>query len=125
MLIPTPVAIFSSPLLITSLSVADWRQPYPRLGQFAMTPSEEVVAASLDGLIYFRGVQDHQSKPWSEPWPLPQTAARLDALTVTRLAQHQEQKGTLHIYCIAAGKVHAFYRSGDLSSPFITNPYHP
>lgn len=123
--IPTPVAIPSGPLLVTSLSVTDWRQPYPRLGQFAMTPSEEVVAASLDGLVYFRRVQDHRSKPWSEPRPLPQTTARLDASTVTGLALHQEQKGTLHVYCIAAGKVHAFYRSGDLSSSFVVDPCHP
>lgn len=51
-LIPTPVAIPSGPLLVTSLSVTDWRQPYPHLGQFAMTPSEQVVAASVNGLVF-------------------------------------------------------------------------
>lgn len=90
-----------------------------------MTPSEEVVAAGPDGLVYFMRVQDHPSKPWSEPRPFPPTKSRLDASTVTGLALHQGKKGNLHVYCVAKDKLHAFSRSGDPGSPFLVDSFPP
>lgn len=90
-----------------------------------MTPSEEVVAAGHDGLVYFMRVQDHPSKPWSESRPFPQTKSRLDASTVTGLALHLGDKGSLHVYCVAKDKLHAFSRSGDPGSPFLVDPSPP
>lgn len=86
-----------------------------------MKPSEEVVAAGPDGLIYFMRVQDHPSKPWSEPRPFPPTTASLDTSTVTGLTLHREEgaKGKLHLYCVADGKLHAFSRSEDSDSYFV------
>lgn len=90
-----------------------------------MTPSEEVVAASPDGLVYFMRVQDHPSKPWSEPRLFPPTKSRLDSSTVTGLALHQGEKGSLYVYCVAKDKLHAFSRSGDPGSPFLVDPSPP
>lgn len=123
--LPIPAAIPAGPLRVTSLSVTDWRPQYPRIGQFAITPSEEVVAATPNGLVCFKRVQDHPSKPWSEPRPFPPTTARLNASTVTGLVLHQGEKGDLRLYCVAAGGLHAFSRSGDLSSSFVVEPYPP
>lgn len=116
---PTPAAIPAGPLRVRSLSATSWRPQYPRIGQFAMTKSEEVVAAGPDGLVYFMRVQDHPSKPWSEPRPFPPTKAKLDSSTVTGLALHQEEKGALHVYCVANDKLHVFSRSGDSGSTFV------
>lgn len=116
------------PLLVSSLSVTHWRPKYPRIGQFAMTPSEEVVAATPDGLVYFRRVPDHRSKPWSESRPFHATTARLNASSVTGLALHQganEEKGELNVYCVAAGRLHAFFRSKDSASTFAVDPRPP
>ncbi|KAG8161691.1 hypothetical protein KVR01_008678 [Diaporthe batatas] len=126
--LPMAPATSSGPLLVTSLSVSDWRPQYPRIGQFAMTPSEEVVAATPDGLVYFKRVQDHPSKPWSEPRPFALTAERLDASNVTGLALHQEDDragGELNVYCVATGKLHAFSRSKALGSTFAVDPRPP
>lgn len=118
---PMPAEVPAGPLRVTSLSTTSWRQQYPRIGQFAMTPSEEVVAAGPDGLIYFMRVQDHPSQPWSEPRPFPPTTARLDASTVTALVLHRERgtEGRLHVYCVADGVLHAFSRSEDSHSSFV------
>lgn len=122
---PMPAAVPEGPLRVTTLSTTSWRPQYPRVGQFAMTPSEEVVAAGPDGLIYFMRVQDHPSKPWSEPRPFSPTTARLDASTVTGLALHLEErgKGPLHLYCVADGVLHAFYCS--VNSSFVETPSPP
>lgn len=125
---PMPPANPSGPLRVTSRSVTDWRPQYPRIGQFAMTPSEEVVAATPNGLVYFMRVQDHLSKPWSEPRPFPQTTATLDASSVTGLALHQTSNqagGVLNVYCVAAGRLHAFSRSKDSGFSFAVNPRPP
>lgn len=90
-----------------------------------MTPSEEIVAAGPDGLIYFMRVQDHPSKPWSEPRPFPKTKARLDSSTVTGLALHQTEKGALQVYCVAQGKMHAFTLSKDSASFFVIDSSPP
>ena len=90
-----------------------------------MTSSEEVIAATPNGLVYFKRVQDHPSKPWSEPRPFPPTAAALNASTVTGLALRQGEKGALHVYCAAAGRLHAFSRSEDSSSSFVVEPCPP
>lgn len=117
--VPIPAVTASGPLYVTSLSVTSWRPQYPRLGQFASTESEEVVATTPNGLIYFRRVQDHPSRPWSKPQPFPPTTARLDASTVTGLALQRGEKGTLHVYCIAADKLHAFSFPVDRCSAFV------
>lgn len=117
----------SDPLMVRSLSLTSWRPQYPRIGQFAMTPSEEVVAASPDGLIYFTRVQDHPSKPWSEPRPFPATTARLNDSTVTGLILHREEgkKGKLHVYCVADGRLHVFSSSGDSDLSFVEDRWPP
>ena len=68
---PSSANIPSGPLNLTSLNTTSWRQPYPSVGQFAMTELEEIVAAGPDGLFYFRRIQDHAAKPWSEPYAIP------------------------------------------------------
>lgn len=122
-----PAAVPEGPLRVTTLSTTSWRPQYPRIGQFAMTPSEEVVAAGPDGLIYFMRVRDHPSKPWSEPRPFPRTTARLDASTVTGLTVHREpgKRGTLHVYCVADGVLHAFSHSEGSGSSLVIDPSPP
>lgn len=123
--VPMPAAIPEGPLRVTTLSTTSWRPQYPLIGQFAMTPSQEVVAASPDGLVYFMRVKDHPSKPWSEPRPFPPTTARLNASTVTGLALHQDNEDSLHVYCVADGVLHAFSRSGNSGSSFVVDPSPP
>lgn len=122
-----PAPVPAGPLRVTTLSSTSWRPQYPRIGQFAVTPSREVVAAGPTGLISFMQVQDHPSKPWSEPRPFPPTTARLDASTVTGLTVHREKgtSGTLHVCCVADGVLHAFSRSEDPGSSFVVDPSPP
>ncbi|KAG6365466.1 hypothetical protein INS49_007077 [Diaporthe citri] len=124
---PMPAVAPAGPLLVTTLSPTSWRPQYPRIGQFAVTPSREVVAAGPNGLISFTQILDHPSRPWSEPRPFPPTTARLDASTVTGLTVHREQGtgGILHVCCVADGVLHAFSRSEDPGSSFVVDPSPP
>ncbi|KAI1155202.1 hypothetical protein F4825DRAFT_408495 [Nemania diffusa] len=120
------------PLPVTTLSATSWRTAYPQIGQFAMTESEEVVAAGPDGLFYFKRVQDHASRPWTEPRPLPNTMAMLNDSSVSGLAIHVSEllreasaKPRLDVYCVSGGVLHNFCRSGEPGSWFVANPRPP
>lgn len=115
----------AGPLQVTTRSATDWRQRYPRMGQFAMTPSEEVVAAFPEGLVYFMRVQDHPSKPWSKPKPLPSTSATLNASTVTGLSLCVDKKGGLHAFCVADAVLHSFTRIELTGHTFVVDPIPP
>ncbi|KAI1759129.1 hypothetical protein GGR53DRAFT_514667 [Hypoxylon sp. FL1150] len=117
---PSSTDISSGPLDLTLLSTTSWRQPYPSIGQFAMTDSEEVVAAGPNGLFYFKRVQDHPATPWSEPRPFPNTQVTLNALTVSGLALYRETVSRLLLYCVSGGVLHSFYLT-DENSSFIPN----
>lgn len=82
---------------------------------------EEVVVAGPDGLAYFRRINDHPSKPWSQPMPFPSTEATLNSSTVTGLAIYQDMDQTLRVYCVAEGKMHAFSSQDDLSKGFVVD----
>ncbi len=107
-------------LPVTTLSATSWRPAYPQIGQFAMTVSEEVVAASPSGLIYFRRVRDHDSEPWTEPRPLPNTPAMLNDTSVSGLAVCLSTE-YLSVYCVSDGVLHSFYRSKKRGSSFVVN----
>ncbi|KAI0098188.1 hypothetical protein GGR51DRAFT_538522 [Nemania sp. FL0031] len=126
--LPQPPIMLSGPRHVTALNVSSWRTPYPRIGQFAISSSEQVVAAGPSGLFCFRRVRDHDSKPWSEPRPLPNTSALLNDSSVSGIAVHvsrESDKTHLHVYCVSLGVLHSFYRSGDDGSPFTVNPRPP
>lgn len=121
---PPPLTIPQGPLLVTALSRNSWRAGYPQVGQFAMTESEEVVAAGPSGLFYFKRIRGHCSTPWSEPRPLPNTPATLNSFSVSGLAIHSSEL-RLDVYCVSGGVLHNFYRSDEDSSPFVVNPHPP
>ncbi|KAI1264709.1 hypothetical protein F5Y18DRAFT_436601 [Xylariaceae sp. FL1019] len=110
-----------------------WTKPYPTIGQFAMTPSQEIVAAGPDGLFYFCRLLDHPSKPWSGPRPFPKTSMNPDDSTVTSLAlcqpdpAHDDRPGSqcLHAYCVANGSLHEFRRDGGKADRFVPDPSPP
>ncbi|KAJ2991474.1 hypothetical protein NUW58_g2503 [Xylaria curta] len=121
--LPQPPAVLPGPLPVTILSANSWRTAYPRIGQFAMTESEEVVAAGPNGLFYFRRVRDHASMPWSEARPLPDTLMLNDS-TVSGLAVRSSHL-RLDVYCVSGGVLHNFYRSTEAGSSFVVNPHPP
>ncbi|KAI1428896.1 hypothetical protein F5Y12DRAFT_799983 [Xylaria sp. FL1777] len=107
-------------LPLARLDVSNWRTPYPKIGQFAMAPTEEIIAAGPSGLFYFKRIQDHPSKPWSEPHGLPKTQAVLNQQSVSGLTIHSHY-GNLHVYCVAGGVLYSFFRIGEHGS-FMTHP---
>ncbi|KAI0387026.1 hypothetical protein F5Y04DRAFT_75357 [Hypomontagnella monticulosa] len=107
---PSSTNIPSGPLDLTLLSTTSWRHPYPSVGQFAMTKSEEIVAAGPDGLFYFRRVQDHAAKPWSEPRAFPNIRVTLNEFTVSGLTLYYSQRQSrLYLYCVSGGALYSFY----------------
>ncbi|OTB08305.1 hypothetical protein M426DRAFT_316932, partial [Hypoxylon sp. CI-4A] len=114
------------PLDLTTLSTSSWRQPYPSIGQFAMTESDEVVAAGPNGLFYFRRIKDHDTQPWSEPRPFPSVQATLNESTVSGLALYsgRNSKGPdlLYLYCVSGGVLYSFYLIDKNHSSFIQGP---
>ncbi|KAI0007989.1 hypothetical protein F4779DRAFT_589408 [Xylariaceae sp. FL0662B] len=116
----------SGPLNLTPLSTTSWRQPYPSVGQFAMTESEEVVAAGPNGLFYFRRIQDHPAKPWSESRPFPNVQVTLNKSTVSGLALysgHDSQR--LYLYCVSGGVLYSFYLTDKNNSSFLLDTSPP
>jgi hypothetical protein len=111
-------------LPVTILSTTSWRTAYPRIGQFATTASEEVVAAGPSGLFYFKRVRDHDATPWSESRPLPNTQAILNDSSVSGLAIHSNES-RLDVYCVSGGVLYSFYRSGEPLSLFVVNSRPP
>lgn len=113
----------SGPLNLTSLSTTSWRQPYPSVGQFAMTDSEEVVAAGPNGLFYFTRVRDHDTTPWSESRPFPSVRVTLNNLTVSGLALYSwrgsQQQSRLYLYCVSGGVLYSFYLTDKNNSSFV------
>ncbi|KAH7302892.1 hypothetical protein B0I35DRAFT_447666 [Stachybotrys elegans] len=104
------VALPSGPIRVTTLNVSSWPPCYPVIGQFAMTNSEEVVAAGPDGLFSFKRVHDHVSKPWSSPRPFPETP--LDSSSISGIALHEDKHNKrLDVFCIANGNLYSFSRS--------------
>ncbi|KAI1099458.1 hypothetical protein F4804DRAFT_83512 [Jackrogersella minutella] len=83
------------------------------VGQFAMTDSEQVVAAGPNGLFYFRRVQYHAATPWSESRPFPSVGVTLNDLTVSGLALYSgndpKGKSPLYLYCVSGGVLYSFY----------------
>ncbi|KAI0809647.1 hypothetical protein GGR55DRAFT_159356 [Xylaria sp. FL0064] len=120
---PLPT-ILPGPLPLTTLSTTSWRTAYPRIGQFAMTKDEQVVAAGPNGLLYFRRVQDHVSKPWSEPRLFPTTSAMLNDQSVSGLAIHLG-KERLNVYCVSGGNIYSFHRPIEEDSSFVLDPQPP
>ncbi|CAI6083434.1 unnamed protein product [Clonostachys chloroleuca] len=107
---PLTVAPPSGPVRVTSLDVSSWHPRYPVIGQFAMTASQEVVAAGPDGLFSFKRVNDHASKPWSNPRPFPGTP--LDSSSVSGIALHESTLSKrLDVFCVANGNLYTFSRS--------------
>ncbi|KAI1413300.1 hypothetical protein F5Y13DRAFT_198557 [Hypoxylon sp. FL1857] len=124
---PSSTNIPSGPLNLTLLSTTSWRQPYPSVGQFAMTESEEVVAAGPNGLFYFRRVRDHPAKPWSEPRPFPNVQVTLNESTVSGLALYSERDSQrLYLYCVSGSVLYSFYLSDKKNnSSFLPDPSPP
>ncbi|KAI0530000.1 hypothetical protein GGR58DRAFT_272618 [Xylaria digitata] len=89
-----------------------------------MTQSEEVVAAGPSGLFFFKRVQDHDSKPWSEGQPLPNTS-KLNDSSVSGLAVVSTNRGNLYLYCVSSRKLHSFYHSQENGSSWVKDPYPP
>ncbi|KAF2964607.1 hypothetical protein GQX73_g8967 [Xylaria multiplex] len=120
------LTIPSGRLSVTTLSANSWRTAYPRIGQFAMTESEEVVAAGPSGLFFLKRVQDHDSKPWSEGRPLPNTPMLNDS-SVSGLAVISTRRGTprLYVYCVSGNKLYSFYRSQENDSSWVKDPDPP
>ncbi|KAI0968049.1 hypothetical protein F4678DRAFT_464951 [Xylaria arbuscula] len=112
---PQPVEVYSAP---------SWRPAYPQVGQFAMTVEEEVVATGPTGLVFFKRLQDHVSKPWSELRSLPKTRVMLNNQSVSGLAIYSSRWG-LNVYCVSGGKLYTFYRSDKHSSFFAENLHVP
>ncbi|KAI0206850.1 hypothetical protein F4808DRAFT_405540 [Astrocystis sublimbata] len=121
----------SGPLPVTALSTTSWRTRYPRIGQFAMTERDEIIAAVPSGLFHFKQVNDHASKPWSEGRLLPNTTMLNDS-SVSGLAaiMIETSDPRLYVYCVSGGTLHTFHRSmkdgsswaKDSQDPF---PYYP
>ncbi|KAI4865863.1 hypothetical protein F4820DRAFT_418854 [Hypoxylon rubiginosum] len=117
------------PLNLTPLSTTSWRQPYPSIGQFAATDSEEVVAAGPNGLFYFRRVRDLAATPWSEPRPIPSAQVALNELTVSGLALYSgydsQDRSRLYLYCVSGGVLYSFYLTDKDNSSFLPDTSHP
>ncbi|OTA67928.1 hypothetical protein K449DRAFT_453558 [Hypoxylon sp. EC38] len=126
---PISTNIPSGPLNLTSLSTTSWRQPYPSVGQFAMTKSEEVVAAGPDGLFYFKRVRDHPAKPWSESRPFPGVPVTLNELTVSGLALYtgHDSRGRswLYLYCVSGGVLYSFRTTDENNSSLLPDTSPP
>ncbi|KAI0854931.1 hypothetical protein F4860DRAFT_70741 [Xylaria cubensis] len=120
---PLPTTLLG-PIPVTTLSAISWRKAYPRVGQFAITASEEVIAAGPRGLFYFKRVQDHASKPWSEARLLSSTPATVNDSFVSGLAIHSS-KERLDVYCVSRGVLHSFYRSAKTDPSFAVNSRPP
>lgn len=94
-----------------------------------MTEPEEVVAAGPNGLFYFRRLQDHAAKPWTQSRPLPCVRATLDEFTVSGLALYlrqnsekqwsSEERSRLYLYCVSGGVLYNFYLSDKKNSSFL------
>ncbi|KAI2464639.1 hypothetical protein F4781DRAFT_412414 [Annulohypoxylon bovei var. microspora] len=119
----------SGPLNLTMLSTTSWRQPYPSVGQFAMTESEEVVAAGPNGLFYFRRARDHAATPWSESRPFPSVRVTLNELTVSGLelysGRDSQRQSRLYLYCVSGGVLYSFYLTDKNNSSFIPDTSPP
>uniref|UniRef100_A0A8H7TUP9 Uncharacterized protein n=1 Tax=Bionectria ochroleuca TaxID=29856 RepID=A0A8H7TUP9_BIOOC len=99
-------------VLVTSRDVCPGHPRYPAIGQFAMTASEEVVAAGPDGLFSFKRVNDHPSKPWCKHRPFPGTP--LNSSSVSGIALRESESGDrLDVFCVADGKLHTFSRTNE------------
>ncbi|KAI2601824.1 hypothetical protein GGR54DRAFT_645655 [Hypoxylon sp. NC1633] len=125
----SPTHIPSGPLKLTPLSTTSWRQPYPSVGQFATTESEEVVAAGPNGLFYFRRVRDHATTPWSEFRPFPSVRETLNEQTVSGLALYSghefDERSRLHLYCVSGGVLYSFYLTDENDSSFLPDTSPP
>ncbi|KAI0434592.1 hypothetical protein F5Y09DRAFT_235870 [Xylaria sp. FL1042] len=107
----------SAPLPVTTLSATSWRTEYPRIGQFAMTEEDEIIAAVPSGLLHFKRVNDHNSRPWSEGRLLPNTTMLNDS-SVSGLAAISIG-ASLYVYCVSGGTLHSFYRSTEDKSSWV------
>ncbi|KAI0890675.1 uncharacterized protein GGS22DRAFT_151560 [Annulohypoxylon maeteangense] len=116
----------AGPLNLTMLSTTSWRQPYPSVGQFAMTESEEVVATGPNGLFYFLRIRDHAATPWSEPRPFPNTQVTLNELTVSGLALYSSpDRPWLHLFCVSGGVLYSFQLTDKKNPSFIPDTSPP
>ncbi|KAI0893463.1 hypothetical protein F4806DRAFT_475909 [Annulohypoxylon nitens] len=126
---PSPTNIPPGPLSLTELSTTSWRQPYPSIGQFAMTDSEEVVAAGPDGLFYFWRVQDHAATPWTESRPFPSVGVTLNNLTVSGLALYSGEdsstRSRLYLYCVSGGVLYSFCTTDKKNPSFLLDTSPP
>ncbi|KAI1305439.1 hypothetical protein F5Y03DRAFT_355888 [Xylaria venustula] len=111
------------PRSVEVYSTTSWRVPYPEVGQFAIT-ADEVVAAGPSGLFSFKRLQDHVSKPWSEPRSLPDTQLGLNNQSVSGLGIYSSRWG-LNVYCVSSGKLYTFYRPDDHDSFILQSPRGP
>jgi hypothetical protein len=99
------------------------------IGQFAITASEEVIAAGPDGLFHFKRVGDHASRPWSKPNPFTDTS--LNKFVVSGIALYEDHtRKRLDVFCVAKGNLYSFHRSenpGDANAPpsFVPGPPTP
>ncbi|KAI0415743.1 hypothetical protein F5X98DRAFT_210180 [Xylaria grammica] len=125
-LTPPLPTVPSGPLLVTALSTKSWRTEYPRIGQFAMTESDEIIAAVPRGLLYFKRVNDHVSKPWSEGRLLPNTAMLNDS-SVSGVAAilMDSNNPRLCVYSVSRGTLHSFYRSTKDGSSWVKDSDSP
>ncbi|KAH9892386.1 hypothetical protein F4778DRAFT_772796 [Xylariomycetidae sp. FL2044] len=90
---PASATLPRGPVKATTLSVNSWREPYPQIGQFAVrVGSDEVVAATPDGLVYFQRIQEHPTRPWSQPRLIPNTEM-----------MNTSNECGLDVYCVSHG----------------------
>ncbi|KAI1175541.1 hypothetical protein F4777DRAFT_549667 [Nemania sp. FL0916] len=126
--IPQLPPVPSGPLEVTHLSTTAWRTAYPRIGQFTATASDEIIAAVPSGLLHFKRVNDHDSKPWSEGRLLPNTAMLNDS-SVSGLASivthPSEKESRLYVHCVAGGALHSFYLPTKDGSSWVEESYSP
>ncbi|KAI0517859.1 hypothetical protein F5B22DRAFT_602730 [Xylaria bambusicola] len=88
-----------------------------------MTESDDIIAAVPSGLLHFKRVNDHVSKPWSEGRLLPNTATLNDS-SVSGVAA-QSDNSRLWVYCVSGGKLHSFYRSTKDGSSWVKDSHSP
>ena len=121
-----PSTVPSAPLPVTALSTKSWRSEYPRIGQFVMTENDEIIAAVPGGLLNFKRVNDHVSKPWSEGRLLPNTAMLHDS-SVTGLAAAliDSKDPRLYVFCVSGGTLYIFNRSTKDRSSWVNDCYSP
>lgn len=91
-----------------------------------MTEGDEVIAAVPSGLLYFKRVNDHVSKPWSEGRLLPDTTM-LNNSNVSGLAAMPKggSDPRLYVYCVSGGKLHGFYLSRKDGSSWVKDSSNP